>query len=112
MEKKKKVKTQALEFKRYRWAIKMFVVSICLSSLFSLLSQSVLSTLGASITGALILIFIFISVIFDMIGIAVTSCDEEFFLKKNRRKRTRKPDRIKAVSKLKKSLFILCRCSW
>ncbi len=82
MEKKKKVKTQALEFKRYRWAIKMFVVSICLSSLFSLLSQSVLSTLGASITGALILIFIFISVIFDMIGIAVTSCDEEFFLKK------------------------------
>lgn len=60
----------------------MFVVSICLSSLFSLLSQSVLNALGAIVAGIMILIFIFISVVFDMIGIAVTSSEESFFEEK------------------------------
>ena len=81
MQKDKKAKIQSIEFKRYRWAVKMFVVSICLSSIFSLLSQSILSTLGAAIAAVLILVFISISVAFDMIGIAVTSCDEDYFLK-------------------------------
>lgn len=80
--KKKSVKSQSVEFKRYRWAVKMFVVSICLSSLFSLLSQSVLSSLGAIMACVLIVFFIFISVIFDMIGIAVASADEEYFQEK------------------------------
>ena len=82
MKNKGKTSVQSLEIKRYKWAFKMFIVSMCLSSLFSLLSQSILSTLGAVVAGIMILIFIFVSVIFDMIGIAVTSSEEEFFLKK------------------------------
>ena len=78
--KEKKVKTTSVEIKRYRWAFKMFVISLCLSSLFSLMSQSVLSSLGAIMAAIMIALFIFISVIFDMIGIAVTSADEEYFL--------------------------------
>ncbi len=77
-----KAKASSLEFKRYRWAFKMFVVSMCLSCLFSLLSHSVLSSLGAIMACVLIAIFIFIAVVFDMIGIAVASADEEFFKKK------------------------------
>ena len=57
----------------------MFVISICLSSLFSLLSQSVLSSLGVVFACIMIVFFIFVSVVFDMIGIAVTSADEDFF---------------------------------
>lgn len=78
-QKRPQVSTQSLRLKHYRWAFKMFVLSICLSSLFSLLSQSVLSQLGAVFAGVMIVLFIFISVIFDMIGIAVTSADEEYF---------------------------------
>lgn len=78
-QKRPQVSTQSLRIKHYRWAFKMFVLSICLSSLFSLLSQSVLSQLGAIFAGVMIVLFIFISVIFDMIGIAVTSADEEYF---------------------------------
>lgn len=78
-QKRPQVSTQSLRIKHYRWAFKMFVLSICLSSMFSLLSQSVLSRLGAIFAGVMIVLFIFISVIFDIIGIAVTSADEEYF---------------------------------
>lgn len=78
-QKRPPVSTQSLRLKHYRWAFKMFVLSICLSSMFSLLSQSVLSRLGAIFAGVMIVLFIFISVVFDMIGIAVTSADEEYF---------------------------------
>lgn len=78
-QKRPQVTTQSLRLKHYRWAFKMFVLSICLSSMFSLLSQSVLSKLGAVFACVMIVLFIFISVIFDMIGIAVTSADEEYF---------------------------------
>lgn len=74
-----KATTQSVKLKHYRWAFKMFVLSICLSSLFSLLSQSVQSRLGAIFAGIMIAFFIILSVIFDMIGIAVTSASEEFF---------------------------------
>ena len=79
--KKDKVKSSSVEIRQYRWAFKMFIVSICLSSLFSLLSHSVLSSLGAVMACFMIALFIFLSVIFDMIGIAVASADEDFFKK-------------------------------
>ncbi len=79
--KKNKVKATSVEIRQYRWAFKMFIVSICLSSLFSLLSHSVLSSLGAVMACFMIAFFIFLSVIFDMIGIAVASADEDFFKK-------------------------------
>ena len=77
--KQNKVKTSAIEVKRYKWAFKMFVVSLCLSSLFSLLSQTVLSHLGVILAAATIMLFILVSVVFDMIGIAITSANESFF---------------------------------
>lgn len=77
--KKPSVKAQSVKIRHYRWAFKMFAISICLSSLFSLLSQSVLSSLGVVFACIMIVFFIFVSVVFDMIGIAVTSADENFF---------------------------------
>lgn len=81
-DKKVKSKTTSLEVRRYKWAFKMFIISLCLSSLFSLFSQTILSHLGAVIACFTIALFIFISVVFDMIGIAVASADEDFFKNK------------------------------
>lgn len=80
--KTKKVKTLNTKLKKYRWAFKMFVLALCLSSVFSLLSQSIMSSLGLFTSIVTISIFIFISIVFDMIGIAVTSCSEDFFNEK------------------------------
>ena len=78
----KKVKALGVKVKKYSWAVKMFVLALCLSSVFSLISQSIMSSLGLFTSIITISLFIVISVIFDMIGIAVTSSDEEFFIKK------------------------------
>lgn len=74
-------KTSAkIELKRYRWAIKIFVLAICLSSLFSLLSQTILSSMGVVMAVVTIVFFIFISVVFDMVGTAITCAEECYFL--------------------------------
>ena len=80
--KQKKTKTLGVKLKKYHWAIKMFILALCLSSVFSLLSQSIMSSLGLFTSIFTISLFIVISVIFDMIGIAVTSSNEEFFKEK------------------------------
>ncbi len=77
---KELTKTQGLNVSKYKWAVKLFVLSLCLSSVFSLISQSIISSLGLFFSILTICVFIFISIVFDMVGIAVTSCKEEFFL--------------------------------
>ena len=80
--KKKKIKALGIKVKKYNWAIKMFILAISMSAVFSLISQSIMSSLGLFTSLFIILLFIVISVIFDMIGIAVTSSNEDFFKKK------------------------------
>lgn len=57
----------------------MFFISISLSIFFGYLSQTLLSTLGAIIASLSIIFFIFVSVLFDMLGIAAASADVEVF---------------------------------
>ena len=59
----------------------MLVVSISMSLLFGFISQSLLTKTGALVATLIILTFIFLAVIFDMIGVAVVSADKEFFEK-------------------------------
>ncbi len=65
--------------KKYRWAIKMFVIAICMSLFFGFISQTLLSSMGVIIASICICIFIFFNVLFDMLGIAVASADSEVF---------------------------------
>ena len=76
-----KVKIQNSETVKYRWAFRMFFISISMSIFFGYISQTLLSNLGAIIASVGILFFIFISVVFDMIGIAAASADIEVFEK-------------------------------
>ena len=61
----------------YRCAFQTLILSICMSLLFGFLSQTILSSMGVIMAIVGISFFIFLSVIFDMMGIAVASCDEE-----------------------------------
>lgn len=73
---KKETKTHS-----YRWAFQMFFIAICMSLFFGFISQKLLSNMGIAIATFGILFFVFISVIFDMIGIAATSANKDYFLK-------------------------------
>lgn len=59
----------------------MLVVSISMSLLFGFISQSLLTNTGTLVATMIIFVFIFLAVIFDMIGVAVVSADKESFEK-------------------------------
>ena len=65
--------------RKYKWAIKMFIIAISMSLFFGFISQTLLSKMGAVVAIIGIGIFIFFSVAFDMLGIAVASTDIEVF---------------------------------
>ena len=57
------------------WAIKILILSIALSVVFSMISQGIYPILPTFLSIFVILFFIFVSSIFDMIGVAFTSFD-------------------------------------
>jgi len=61
----------------FRWAFRIFVLSIFLSIVFSMFSQSIFPNLPSYISVFVIFFFIAVSGVFDMIGIAITSTDKE-----------------------------------
>lgn len=61
------------------WASRMLIMTLCLSIAFGFLSQVVFSRMGIVFAIVCIIFFIFISTIFDMIGIASASADIEIF---------------------------------
>lgn len=67
--------------RKYKWALKMFLIAICMSLFFGFISQTLLTEIGAEMAIIGIFVFIFFSVLFDMLGIAVASCDKEVFEK-------------------------------
>jgi len=83
---KKNVSIEGINFSRYRWAFKILFIAVCMSFVFSLLSQTILSSIGIVMAILTFLFFIFISVVFDMIGVAITCASEDFFLQRKEEK--------------------------
>ena len=76
MENKKKQS----KFKKYfRWPLIVLVLSFTLSMAFGVLSEIALSGAGIAISIVVIIVFLFIAIITDMIGVAITACDEKNF---------------------------------
>ena len=78
---KYKVKICKIKGNKYRWAFRMFFIAISLSLFFGFISQTLLTNMGIIIATLGISVFIFFSVIFDMIGIAAASADINVFEK-------------------------------
>ena len=55
------------------------MIAISMSLFFGFISQTLLTKMGAIMAILGICVFIFFSVFFDMLGIAVASCDQEVF---------------------------------
>lgn len=66
---------------KYLWAFKMFFIAISLSLFFGFISQTLLTNMGIIVASLGITFFIFISVMFDMFGIAATSANINVFEK-------------------------------
>jgi len=62
-----------------RWAVEIFFISIAISAVLSLLSSELLSGAGLAVSFAILAGFIGLGILFDIIGMAVTTADEKQF---------------------------------
>jgi len=65
--------------KTIRWVVTIFLVTVLVSSTISLLSDYIMSISGMAVAFSILLLIILIGIIFDVVGVAVTSADEKPF---------------------------------
>ena len=65
--------------KTIRWVVTIFFVTILISGTISLLSDYIMSVSGMVVAFLILLSIILVGIIFDIIGVAVTSADEKPF---------------------------------
>lgn len=65
--------------KGVRWIISIFLITIFISGLISFVSEEVMAGSGMFIAFLILLAIVLIGIIFDVIGVAVTSADESPF---------------------------------
>jgi CBS domain containing-hemolysin-like protein len=74
MKKNKKKKND-----NFKWIMTVMIVSFILSIIFSSLSETIIPNINIIFGIILIILFIFIGIIFDMIGVAITAAEEKPF---------------------------------
>lgn len=65
--------------KNVRWVITIFLVTIFVSGMISLISEEVMGSSGMVTAFLILLTIVLIGILFDIIGVAVTSADETPF---------------------------------
>ncbi len=83
--------------KTIRWVVTIFFVTIFISGTISLLSDAIMEVSGIVVAFLILLVIILIGIIFDIIGVAVTSADEKPFHSMAARKVPGAQDAIKLL---------------
>lgn len=65
--------------KTIRWVVTIFLVTIFVSGAITLISNELMSQSGMVTSFVILLIIVFVGIIFDIVGVAVTSADESPF---------------------------------
>ncbi len=61
------------------WVVKIFIITILVSGIISFVSDAIMAVSTMMVAFLILLAIIFIGIIFDVIGVAVTSADEKPF---------------------------------
>lgn len=83
--------------KAIRWVVSVFIVTIFVSGLINLLSDEIMSNSGILAAFLILLLIVFIGIIFDTVGVAVTSADEKPFHSMASRKVPGAPEAIQLL---------------
>ncbi len=83
--------------KTIRWVVTIFFVTIIISGVISLLSDVVMSSSGIAVAFLILTAIVLVGIIFDVIGVAVTSADEKPFHSMAARKVPGAQDAIKLL---------------
>ena len=61
------------------WVVAIFLITILISGIISLVSEEIIGSSDLAVAFIILLTIVFIGIIFDVIGVAVTSADESPF---------------------------------
>lgn len=65
--------------KTIRWVVTIFLVTIFVTATITLASDEIMSSSGIGVSFAILLLIVIVGIVFDIIGVAVTSADEKPF---------------------------------
>lgn len=65
--------------KHVRWAVTIFLITIFISGLISLISDEVMASSSLGVAFLILFVIIFVGIIFDIIGMAVATAEEKPF---------------------------------
>ena len=65
--------------KNIRWVLTIFLTTILISGAISLVSEEIMAFSGVVVAFIILFVFILVGILFDIIGVAVTSADEKPF---------------------------------
>ena len=63
----------------WRWIITIFIITVCISAVMSLISTNLLANATLGVSFVILICIIAIGIVFDIIGVAVTAADEKPF---------------------------------
>lgn len=82
----KELKRKKIQKSNYNWITKVTIAAFIISLIFSLISETVIPKVNIVLGIIIVVIVIGLGIVFDMIGVAVTSADEKPFHSMNARK--------------------------
>jgi len=91
-----------------KWLIKIILISVVASVVFTLASTEILGRAGYIISFALLAIFIIIGIVFDVIGIAVTAANEAPFNSMAARRQRGASESLRLIKNANK---VTCYCN-
>ena len=94
--------------KSFRWVITIFLVTIFVSAVISLVSEELLSVSTMVVAFVILLVIVLVGILFDIIGVAVTSADEKPFHSMAARK---VPGAVEALRLLRKAERVSSICN-
>ena len=65
--------------KSIRWVVTIFIITIVISAIISLLSEEIMAASSMAVAFVILLVIVMIGIVFDIIGVAVTSAEEKPF---------------------------------
>lgn len=72
---KKEIKKKS----NYKWVAQLAIMAFIISFVFSFISEISLKKANLAVSVVVVLLFIFLGIIFDMVGVAITTADEAPF---------------------------------
>ena len=65
--------------KTIRWVVTIFLVTIFVSAVISLVSEEIIKQSGLLVSFIILFVIVLVGIVFDIVGVAVTSADESPF---------------------------------